>query len=117
MTDNKRVARSGLLSRKRAMLRAARARAKARSLSFNLTVNDFHIPDKCPALGTEIVLDGDPERAPSLDRVLPQLGYVKGNVVVISNRANRIKNNAYAYELRQIAEFIEGFVYNEWMKK
>jgi hypothetical protein len=116
MTRNKRVARSGLLTRKRTMLNAARSRATKRNLPFNLTVDDFDIPDTCPALGTEIVLDGDPDRAPSLDRVVPVMGYVKGNVVVISNRANRIKNDASAYELKLIADFVEKHITTDWMK-
>ena len=98
------------------MLSAARSRAKKRSLPFNLTVDDFDIPAVCPALGTEIILDGDPDRAPSLDRMVPLMGYVRGNVVVISNRANRIKNDASAHELRQLADFVENHITTDWMK-
>jgi dihydroxyacetone kinase-like predicted kinase len=98
------------------MLSAARSRAKKRGVPFNLTVDDFDIPDTCPALGIEIVLEGDPDRAPSLDRIMPAMGYVKGNVIVLSNRANRIKNNASAHELRQIAEFLETHIKTDWMK-
>ena len=116
MTNKNRVARSGLLTRKRSMLSAARSRAAKRGLPFNLTIDDFDIPDICPALGTEIVLDGDLDRAPSLDRVVPAMGYVKGNVAVISNRANRIKNNASPHELRAIAEFVENHITTDWMK-
>lgn len=107
----------GLLSRKRAMLRSAKSRANKRGLPFNLTVDDFTIPETCPALGIEITLDGDPDSAPSLDRVVPSMGYVRGNVVVISNRANRIKNDASAHELRRIAGFLETHIHNDWMKQ
>jgi len=45
----------------------------------------------------------------TLDRVLPDLGYVPGNVIVISFRANRIKNDATLDELRLLVEF-----YSRW---
>lgn len=116
MTETNKVARSGLLSRKRMMLRSARHRAKQKGLPFNITVNDFTIPETCPALGIEIALEGDLDHAPSLDRVMPSLGYVKGNVMVLSNRANRIKNNAAVHELRAIADFLETHINNDWMQ-
>ena len=116
MTDNEKGARLGLLQRKRMMLRSARHRAKQKGLPFNITINDFDIPDRCPALGIEITLAGSIENAPSLDRVVPAMGYVKGNVVVLSNRANRIKNDASPYELHLIADFLENFINKDWMK-
>lgn len=47
------------------------------------------------------------DNSPSLDKIQPVLGYIKGNVQVISNRANMIKSNASARELRMIAEYLE----------
>lgn len=116
MTQKQQGPAAGLLSRKRMMLRAARARAKDKGLPFNISINDFSIPETCPALGVEITLGGG-DTAPSLDRIVPALGYVKGNVVVLSHRANRIKNNASAHELRRIAEFLEKHIKSDWMKQ
>lgn len=45
------------------------------------------------------------DNSPSLDRIQPELGYVKGNVVWVSNRVNRIKHNASVELLRQIVDF------------
>jgi hypothetical protein len=45
--------------------------------------------------------------SPSLDRIVPELGYVKGNVRVISDRANRIKRDATLEELRAIVKYVE----------
>ena len=43
------------------------------------------------------------EVSPSLDRLLPHLGYVKGNIIVISHRANaNAKNCASVDELMLI---------------
>jgi hypothetical protein len=47
---------------------------------------------------------GDPGSY-SLDRRNNDLGYVPGNVVVVSLRANQLKNDATVTELRQLADF------------
>lgn len=43
----------------------------------------------------------------SLDRKDNSLGYVKGNVVIVSLKANKIKRDATPLELRQVADFYE----------
>ena len=99
------------------MVRAAKARATKAGVPFDLSPEDITIPHLCPVLGTPIIVgSGKPtDNSPSLDRVVPLLGYVKGNVLVISNRANRIKNNATIAELRQVADFFENHMSNNWM--
>ena len=67
--------------------------------------------DFCPVFGTpfswERIAEGyDNPLAPSLDKIKPELGYIKGNVVFISNRANRIKNDANENELEQVARWL-----------
>jgi hypothetical protein len=42
--------------------------------------------------------------SPSLDRIDPSKGYVKGNVRVISARANLLKNDATVGELTLVLE-------------
>jgi hypothetical protein len=83
-------ARSSMLSR-------AKYRAKQRGLDFNITKEDIVIPDICPLLGT-------PMKSPSLDRIDSTKGYIKGNVWVISNRANTLKNDASLQELELLVE-------------
>ncbi|MBB3990312.1 hypothetical protein [Croceicoccus naphthovorans] len=62
-----------------------------------------------PILGIPIYIAkggrGGKDHSPSLDRIRPKLGYVPGNVIVISNRANRLKSDATIRELRDIASF------------
>lgn len=70
----------------------ARQRAARRGLPFNLRVGDIIVPPVCPALGIPILIG--PTRSPSspsLDRIRPSLGYVRGNTRVISDKANRLK--------------------------
>lgn len=84
-------------------------RAKRDGLDFNLTSDDIVIPLNCPLLGVPLVLHyyskftkgGDPA-APSLDRIDPTKGYVKGNVAVISYRANSLKRDASLAELERL---------------
>lgn len=47
---------------------------------------------------------GPRDGSPTLDRIVPDKGYVRENVWVISGRANRIKNDATIEELELIAE-------------
>ena len=65
------------------------------------------IPTHCPILGVPIeVLGEDRNRAASIDRLNPNLGYVPGNVAVISLRANRIKSDATIEELEKLVAWI-----------
>ena len=89
------------------MLQRARVRAKDKGLSFNLTLEDIIIPAHCPILGIELT-PGDYKAQPHLDRIIPSLGYVKGNVRVISGQANRIKTNATPEEIQKVANFLKG---------
>lgn len=45
--------------------------------------------------------------SPSLDKIIPSLGYVPGNVRIISARANLLKNDATVDELRAILKDAE----------
>ena len=89
------------------MLSRAKIRAKTRGLAFDLVTGDIAIPEYCPVLGLKLrVADGCANDAsPELDRIVPSKGYVKGNVIVVSRRANRIKNDATPEELQKIASF------------
>lgn len=87
----------------------AKTRARKLELPFTITIDDVVIPSHCPILGIPLFRatgrNGQAENSPTLDRIRPELGYVRGNVIVISNRANRIKSDATIKELRDIASF------------
>ena len=89
----------------------AKSRSKARGVHFDLRPEDVVVPDMCPALGIPLSLKPakskeERDHVASLDRIDPSLGYVSGNVAVISNRANRIKNDATLEELEKITAWL-----------
>lgn len=45
--------------------------------------------------------------SPSVDKIIPQLGYVKGNVQIISNRANIMKNDATLEDVKALLKYME----------
>jgi hypothetical protein len=87
---------------------SSKARAKKLNLPFNLDHSDIVIPSTCPVLGIKLEINSgnSKDSSPSLDRTIPALGYIKGNIEVISHRANQIKNNGTADEHLKIAEYI-----------
>lgn len=91
------------------LLSACKTRAKKRGLPFNLEVEDIIIPEKCPVLGIKLESGrgrtGMFDSSPTIDRIIPEKGYTKGNIQVISGRANKIKNDATADELMAIAKY------------
>jgi len=88
------------------MLRASRGRAKQAGLPHTISREDIVIPTHCPVLGIKLSVGGDRNSSPSLDRLVGDLGYVPMNVVVISYRANRMKNDATLAELEQLVKFL-----------
>jgi hypothetical protein len=91
------------------LLIRARARAKEKGVPFAIERSDVVIPSCCPVLGCPIVVrrgKGRRKDAPSLDRIIPEKGYVKGNVWIISDLANRMKQEASIEELKAFASWI-----------
>lgn len=103
------------LDPRKKLLYAARKRAKQNGLECTITVEDIVIPELCPALGIKLearIGAGRQNRedisgSPSLDRIDNSKGYIPGNVAVISLRANMIKTDATAAELKAVAAYIE----------
>lgn len=91
------------------LLSVVRWRSGRLGIPFNLTLEDLVIPKFCPVLGIPIT-PGEPASRPGLptvDRIRPHLGYVKGNVKIISHRANKLKNDASLEEARMIVAYLE----------
>ena len=90
------------------LLRNAVKRARAKNRECSITVDDITIPTHCPILGLELVTfanNGPLPNSMSLDRIDNDLGYVPGNVIVVSYRANTLKKDATVEELEAIVNF------------
>lgn len=92
-------------------LLTVKGRAKKAGIPFDDDISDIVVPEYCPILGIPLrrnvgQLSGGPN-SPSLDKIIPPLGYIKGNRWVISHRANTIKSNATFEELVVIGKWAE----------
>lgn len=103
---------------KRAQLvRQAKWRAAQRGLEFSITKEDVVWNEVCPVFGLALNYDGQGRKTPSpnaasLDRIDNSKGYVPGNVIVISHRANAIKRDATLEELKAITDWLNGVLNN-----
>jgi hypothetical protein len=96
----------------KSMLSRCKARAILKGLEFNLTVDDIFIPEFCPVFNVKLELNqkqGGGNNSPALDRIDNSKGYIKGNVQVISSKANRIKSDATIEEIGLVYKFLLQF--------
>lgn len=93
----------------KSLLRKVRGRCSRSGMPFDLTLEDIVVPKRCPVLGMKLKIRVDHGKkyddTPSIDRIDNRLGYVKGNVIIVSWRANRLKSDATPKELRRLAKF------------
>ena len=95
----------------RRLIQGAAERARNKSLKFDLTQEDISIPEFCPVFGMKLIANSGGKRtadcSPSIDRIDPSKGYVKGNVCVISHRANTIKNDGTIEEHQKVIDYMK----------
>jgi hypothetical protein len=98
-------------NRERILWSGARGRAKKNNLPFDIEVEDVKIPALCPVFGIPFNLSNTIKNnrsdSPSIDRIIPIRGYTKGNIEVISYRANMIKRDASLDELKKLVAWME----------
>jgi len=96
-------------------LRNARSRARRDNVSFDITYEYLEkiATNECPVFGTRFEWGTSKlgkgitkDNCPTLDRILPNKGYIKGNVAFISYKANRIKDNGTMQDHYAIADWI-----------
>jgi hypothetical protein len=97
------------------LVNQAKTRARRDGLPFDISVETMYWPTHCPVLGVELSYNKEPKvrrenwqvrsATATLDRHINELGYVLGNVNVISHRANRIKTDATPLELSLVAKY------------
>ncbi len=96
-------------NREASMLCAAKARAKRLGLAFDIEISDIVIPSLCPILGIPLKFTEGKQNqgTPALDRIDNSKGYVKGNVAVISHKANRVKSDLSFEDIEALYNYIK----------
>ena len=112
-SKEKRFENDPLLFRLNRTFYACKHRAKKNGVPFEITVQDlidmFPTNNLCPVLGISFVWGTKKNHnlSPSLDRMIPAKGYVKGNLKFISYKANRIKNDSTVEILKNLIEYMK----------
>jgi len=92
----------------------AKRRAQQKGIEFDIVIDDIpDIPDVCPIAGIPLSFRDDGGRgpcdnSPSLDRIRGELGYIPGNIRVISHRGNRWKGEMTRDEAQRVLDYIDG---------
>lgn len=101
------------------MLRSARKRANNKNIDFEIDYDYiksiYPKNGKCPYFNKKFIIGKKVscEFSPTLDRIDCNKGYVKGNVEIISMRANYIKSNATPKELDIISKRLRKILKND----
>jgi hypothetical protein len=96
------------------MCSSSRVRARQIGVPFKLVPDDIRAvwpaDGRCPVLGMPLQAGKGKlqDASPTLDRLNNQWGYVRGNIAVISYRANRAKSSCTAAEHESIAVWMRG---------
>jgi len=111
-TDKGRIWRKryrGQYENKNCWFASLRFGAKKRNLEFTITIDDIVIPEFCPILGIKLQRNkGMPkDNSISVDRIDNSKGYIKGNVYVISYKANRMKGSMTLEILEKLLEYMK----------
>jgi len=97
------------LNKLKYLITNVKSRAAKNGLDFDLDHTKMFIPTHCKYLGMELTYTHKQGRKPStisIDRIDPTKGYTMDNVQIISDKANRMKQNASMSELITFAKNI-----------
>ena len=96
--------------------KCTRAKTRSKSLGVPFDITPEYLESIwtgfCPVLKEKIYLHErgrTDEYAAELDRFVPEIGYVKGNVHFLSRKINRLKNNATSDQLRKLLSWMEEY--------
>jgi len=87
-----------------------RMSARKRGLEFSITESDIEWATHCPVFGVELTYFAKGCRthnSASFDRFDNSLGYIPGNVRVVSWRVNELKRDATVEEMRKVLTYME----------
>jgi len=100
--------RTNLLKRKwphsRWLWNICKARSKRKNIEFDISIDDIIMPNRCPILGVKLIKSeiGAKANSATIDRINPNKGYTKENIIVISHLANRMKSNANHEQIEKL---------------
>ena len=90
---------------------SAKERAIYKGIVFDIpSYKDLpEVPDYCPILGIPLYVGDNvsTDNSPSLDRIDNNKGYIKGNIQIISRKANQMKSNANLKEIEMLYNFMK----------
>ena len=98
------------------MWHQAKSRAKHRDVDFSLTkdhIRDaFNVAgDHCPSCGVQFIIKSlsmaSRKHAPSLDRIIPEKGYIPENIIIICGHCNTQKGGMNLKEARYFLKIME----------
>lgn len=102
-------AKKSNIDRRQEILNRIKCKAKKLGIPFNLEISDIIIPEYCPILEMKLCDKpygqrggkggGFKDNNPSIDKIDPTKGYIKGNIQIISMKANAMKYSASKEEL------------------
>lgn len=88
--------------------------SKKKKVPFDLLLEEVPpIPEFCPVLGIPLKTScgySGSDYSPSLDRIIPELGYTKTNVIWVSNLCNRIKSDSHWFDMERVALFYKELI-------
>jgi len=96
-------------NRLQSLVKSARTRAAVKGIPFDLDYRKLIVPEFCPVLSIPLAFGTNNKTepgSPSIDRLVPELGYIQGNVTIISAKANTIKSYGTAEDHEKIAAWM-----------
>lgn len=83
------------------LCKSAKDRVRNQNIKCDIINEDIILVKTCPYLNINLEYGNSvqSDKSPSLDRIIPSLGYVKGNIQVISTLSNKMKSNSSIEEL------------------
>lgn len=94
------------------LLKPARDRAHRENVPFSIKESDIKINKNCPICDVIMFrsdIPGGTRYSPTMDKVIPELGYVPGNIAIICKLCNSTKGSGSAELHRKIASYIDSF--------
>jgi hypothetical protein len=87
----------------------AKKRATEKGIAFDLRPEDITIPERCPVFGIPLIAGKGvrTDNSPTIDRINNDKGYIRGNIIVVSWKANCLKRNFTVEDIRRVADFYE----------